>query len=307
MVDEAAPPISVLVVDDAPETLTMLTDALTLEGMEVRVAVSGKQALEAARHATPDLVLLDAIMPRMDGFETCQALKADPAFADLPVIFMTGFNDTDHVVRAMQSGGVDFIAKPVPLDELFARLQVHLANARRARSARKALDSTGRRIVSCGVGGEILWATPQAARLLDAAGLAREDGKRLPQSIVEWLAETEPAPSALPPAIRVHKKGRCVEFRLIEQGSDGEALLRLLDCNLGSDEDRLMREFDLTLREAEVLLWITHGKSNKEIGEILSMSPRTVNKHLEQVFSKIGVENRTAAATMAVRILWHED
>lgn len=93
---------------------------------------------------------------------------------------------------------------------------------------------------------------------------------------------------------------------MLERAADREILLRLPDCNQGSDEERLADAFGLTLREAEVLLWITHGKSNKEIAEILEMSPRTVNKHLEQIFNKLGIENRTAAATMAVRVLWNE-
>lgn len=298
--------ITVLLVDDSPESLGMLTDALTLNGMSVEVARSGRQALSTVTKRLPDLVLMDARMPGLDGFETCQILKADKRFEDVPVIFMTGFDDTGHVVRALACGGVDFIAKPIPLDELLARIRVHLGNARKARSARKALDSTGRRIVACDASGVIRWTTPQAAQLLTRVGLRADEGDRLPWQIIEWLASgTDPqSPGATDSPACTAADG--VAFRLLERAPDGEILLRLLERDQGSDEERLAQAFGLTLREAEVLLWITHGKSNKEAAEILSMSPRTVNKHLEQVFVKLGVENRTAAATMAVRVLWNE-
>lgn len=306
MQPSASDATSVLLVDDSPDTLGMLTDALSLSGMSVEVAHSGREALNAVERRLPDIVLMDAMMPGLDGFETCQILKTEKGLEDVPVIFMTGFDETEHVVRALASGGVDFIAKPVPLDELFARIKVHLANARKARGARMALDKTGRRIVACDAGGTILWTTPQAARLMARSGLRADEGDRLPWEVIDWLGTQASADSATPPGLRTRKSGACIEFRLLERAPDGEILLRLLDCDQGSDEERLADAFALTLREAEVLLWITHGKSNKEIAEILEMSPRTVNKHLEQIFNKLGVENRTAAATIAVRILWNE-
>lgn len=297
---------SVLLVDDSPDTLGMLTDALSLSGMEVQVARSGREALNAVDRYLPDIVLMDAMMPGLDGFETCQILKGEKGLEDVPVIFMTGFDETEHVVRALASGGVDFIAKPVALDELLARIKVHLANARKARSARKALDSTGRRIAACDQNGTILWTTPQAAQLLLRAGLRADEGDRLPWEVIDWLGADAQTDTTALPGLRTRKSGACIEFRLLERADDGEILLRLLNCDHGSDEERLADAFGLTLREAEVLLWITHGKSNKEIAEILNMSPRTVNKHLEQIFNKLGVENRTAAATIAVRVLWNE-
>lgn len=298
---------SVLLVDDSPDTLGMLTDALSLSGMSVEVAHSGREALSAVDQRIPDIVLMDAMMPGLDGFETCQILKAEKGLDDVPIIFMTGFGETEHVVRALASGGVDFITKPIPLDELFARIKVHLTNARKARSARKALDRTGRRIVACDLHGTVLWTTPQAAQLMAQSGLRFDEGDRLPWEVVDWIGSHVDGDASSVPGLRVRKIGACIEFRLLERSADGEALLRLLECDQGSDQDRLATAFALTLREADVLLWITHGKSNKEIAEILQMSPRTVNKHLEQIFNKLGIENRTAAATMAVRILWNED
>ena len=298
----------VLVVDDSADALCMLSDALTLEGMDVMTCSSGRQAISLANSTAPDIVLMDAIMPGLDGFETCQILKAEQGFEDTPVIFMTGFNESEHVVRALTAGGVDFISKPIMLDQLFARMRVHLGNARRARSARKALDSTGRWIVACDRNGKIFWSTPQAAELMQRAGIRADQNAYLPWEIVEWLSglEGQGAKGAVSESTRYSRNGHDMEFRLLSDDGNEEVLLRLVDRQRGTDEEQLAKAFGLTLREAEVLLWIAHGKTNKEIADILAMSPRTVNKHLEQIFNKLMVDKRTSAATMAVRVLWRD-
>ncbi|MCW8884368.1 MAG: response regulator, partial [Motiliproteus sp.] len=111
----------VLVVDDSPDTLSLINDALDAAGLDVLVALEGRQALTVARRIRPDIILLDAIMPNMDGFETCSALKEDPSLASIPVIFMTGLTDTEDVVRGLECGGVDYLTKPINPNELLAR------------------------------------------------------------------------------------------------------------------------------------------------------------------------------------------
>ncbi|WP_420963368.1 response regulator [Brucella sp. IR073] len=297
----------VLVIDDSPDALLMLSDALTLEGMEVLTCNSGRQAITLAHSNSPDIVLMDAVMPGLDGFETCQILKSARGFEDIPIIFMTGFNESEHVVRALAAGGVDFVSKPIELNELFARMRVHLSNARRARSAHRALDSTGRWIIACDRNGRIFWSTQQAADLMQRAGIRSDQRAYLPWEVVEWLGRSEQgAPINLREAFRYSRNGQDMEFRLLSDDGGDEILLRLVDRHRGTDEEQLAKAFGLTLREAEVLLWIAHGKANKEIADILDMSPRTVNKHLEQIFNKLMVEKRTSAATMAVRVLWRD-
>lgn len=290
-------PSTVLVVDDQRETLDMLSDALQLEGMVPIVAADGPAALAKISKSVPDMVLLDAMMPGMDGFEVCSVAKTEMGLADLPIIFMTGRSDSEHVVRALACGGIDFVPKPIVLEELFARMRVHLINARKARSAREALDSMGRSIVAADGDGAILWATPQAHDLLTRLGIRADERAALPWEIKNLLREQGASRT-------LERFGRKIEFRLVESRADGPMLLRLIDHDAGTQEERLARAFNISLREAEVLMWLTHGKSNKEIAEILDLSPRTVNKHLEQIFEKLGIENRTAAATMSVRVLW---
>ena len=118
---------SILVVDDTPENLRLLTNMLAEQGYEIRPVTSGRQALQAARQAPPELILLDVNMPEMNGYEVCERLKATPDLKNIPVIFLTALSDTADKVRAFNAGGADFISKPFQVDEVLARVRTHLA------------------------------------------------------------------------------------------------------------------------------------------------------------------------------------
>ena len=295
----------VIVVDDSPETLRFLTDALEEAGFTVLVALSGAAALSLAQEVTPDLVLMDAVMPGMDGFEACRRLKANKHLAYVPVIFMTGLSETEHIVKGLEAGGVDYVAKPIVPDELIARMQVHLANARLGQSARNALDAAGRFLLAVSRAGRVLWCTPQASKLLAAAFPDfGTDGFGLPGEILHWLAGLrERGAAAEPPVAPAIGDARQFQLSYIGQIGADEFLLRLIESDPASEEVLLRQRFQLTAREADVLVWVARGKSNRDIGEILGLSPRTVNKHLEQIYAKLGVENRTSAAGQALRAL----
>ena len=119
--------VNILIVDDEPDNVVLLPRILAGYGYQVRTATSGLQALEAARLQVPDLVLLDILMPVMDGFEVCRQLKADNRMHDVPVIFLSALDETKYKVRAFAAGGVDYITKPFQVDEVTARLETHLA------------------------------------------------------------------------------------------------------------------------------------------------------------------------------------
>ena len=295
----------VLVVDDSPNTLRMLTDAIEGAGMTVLVALEGNQALSLVERVTPDVILMDAVMPGMDGFEICRRLKQDGAMRHVPVIFMTGLSDTEDVIKGLDAGGVDYVTKPIEPDELLARIRVHLANARMANSARAALDASGRFLLAANRAGRVLWSTPQASKLLRAALKAGAEGQVLPPHVRGWLKQCTGSTPSVPETVSLTEDGAPLKLQLsfISQFGADEVLLRLVEGEANDDQAVLRQKLKLTQREAEVLLWVARGKSNRDIAEILTLSPRTVNKHLEQIFTKLGVENRTSAAALAVRTL----
>jgi len=289
-----------LVVDDSPETLRLLTDALDGAGMTVMVALDGAAAMRIVDQITPDIVLLDAVMPGMDGFETCKRLKRDAGLDGVPIIFMTGLAETAHIVRGLEAGGVDYVTKPIVVEEMLARIRVHLANARMMQSARAALDVSGRYLLAVNNLGKLLWATPQAQRLLSDT-LADADDFALPDPMPQWLDQMQKGKSAAKSATTASFPGN-KQLRLQYMGKLGpnEFLLRLAKDIGGDTPAEFSSELGLTTREGEVLSWLSKGKTNRDIAQILGLSPRTIDKHLEQIYSKLGVENRTAAAAIAV-------
>lgn len=212
---QPAPAGVVLIVDDTPDNLALLSDALDAAGYMVLVAMDGASALERMQRRRPDVVLLDAVMPGLSGFETCRRIKAQAEIADIPVLFMTALTESEHVVEAFTAGGIDYVTKPLKTDEVLARVAAHLRTARELQAARST------------------------------------------------------------PASRPQLTG---EQKL----------------------EALSSRYQLTSREVEVLHWVACGKTNRDIGDILGLSPRTVNKHLEHVYVKLGVETRTAAAALAI-------
>lgn len=307
MTETATPRDIVLIVDDSPEALGFLTEALEQSGFSVLIATSGASALNIVDRITPDMILLDAVMPGMDGFETCQRLKANPAASPVPVVFMTGLTETEHVVRALEAGGVDYLTKPINIDELRARIRVHLTNARSAQSARVALDAAGRHLLAVSGEGKIRWSTPQATRLVNAATGSDEGLDAVSAHIRTWMkARERPGMARDNTTFAIRQAGQA-SLQLSFLGAIGadEYLFRLTAENRLSDDEILRQHFSLTQRESEVLLWIAKGKANRDIGEILGLSSRTVTKHLEQIYVKLGVENRASAAVKAAHVL-HE-
>jgi DNA-binding NarL/FixJ family response regulator len=244
----------------------------------------------------PDAVLLDAVMPGEDGFALCRRIKAEPAWSHLPIIFMTGLHETDRIVHAFSCGGVDYVVKPLKIPEVLARLSTHIRNANVARLAREAVDIAGMGIVLLDRQGRASWRSPQAMRLLEEAF---GSPAAAPDAAGDWLREAAGTEQAL----RTLANGSRIGARRLGQGEFGETMI-LLRRHTADRHDAAQRmpHVALTPRETEVLSWLAKGKTNRDIADILGMSPRTVNKHLEHIFEKLGVETRTAAAALAGRL-----
>ena len=310
----------VLIVDDIPDNLAVLHDALDESGYMVLVATDGASAIARAAQALPDIVLLDALMPGMDGFEVARRLKADEATAPIPIVFMTALTDTEHVLAAFAAGGVDYVSKPVRPREVVARIAAHLQSARHAKQARNALDAFGHASIALRpADGRVLWQTPLARDLMrrhfgaGAAGAPIADAAssvaaplRAPASLCDWVRERVARGTDAPEGgdtwtcVTGTQRLHC---SLHPASAEDEWLLVLTESNNGAAIEALSLQFRLTAREAEVLYWVAHGKTNRDIGDILGTRPKTITKHLEHVFEKLGVETRTAAAARVLGTL----
>lgn len=290
----------IVLIVDIPANLSLLHDALDEAGLpRLLVATNGESALQRARQSLPDVILLDALMPGMDGFEVARRLKADFVTHHIPIVFMTGLTETEHVVAAFAAGGADYVTKPIRPAEVLARIGAHVHNARQMRQARTALDAFGRRPLPFAPRtASWSWQTPLARSLLNSYFAV--SGKDAPARLLAWIDEAILGVQGHSPNQLVCSSGsRRLLASFHDQTGDEEWLVVLREENDASAIESLVAAFRLTSREARVLYWVTLGKTSKDIGEILGSSPRTVNKHLEHIFEKLGVETRTAAANLA--------
>ncbi|MBX9629572.1 MAG: response regulator transcription factor [Burkholderiales bacterium] len=289
----------VLIVDDVPDNLAVLADVLGAAGHVVLIATDGERAIETAQRTLPDVILLDAVMPGLDGFETCRRLKAGEDTREIPVVFMTGLTETEHVLAGFAAGGIDYVTKPIQPAEVVARIGAHVQSARRVSRARDAIEASGSAIVVVDGSGAVTLCTRQAVRWLAAFFETGPDETVLPAEVWRWMqgAMGGEAP-------KVFSRDRAERQLTLTYGgpvTGGGFLLKLEEGRRVAEPVPLTDTYNLTPRELEVLLWVAKGKTNRDIGDILGLSPRTVNKHLEHIYEKLGVETRTAAAAMAMR------
>ena len=289
---------TVLVVDDSPDALSMINMALDRAEIATLVALNGRQALNVLEQITPDVILLDAIMPTMDGYECAREIRQKLPLT--PIIFMTGLSDVKDIVKAFDAGANDYIVKPVRPEELLVRIRQHTNSVRMLMEAQKALDAMRQHVFCIDGNGRIIWATPEAQALLSQYQQELAEGNNLREQLCSWLPNGQLGHNL---ALPLKKDDIILTVHFFKQTDEGEYLLKLQSPNVEIAPTILEENLAITYREAEVLLWLAHGKTNREIAEILQMSPRTVNKHLEQLYPKIGANNRTAAAAIAIQTI----
>ncbi len=294
---------TVLIVDDTPANLAVLSDLLSEAGFRVLVATDGISALEQIKFLKPDIILLDVMMPGIDGFETCHRLKNSPETASIPIIFMTGLSELDDLLRGFEQGAVDYIVKPIRPPEVLARVEAQLSQSRNLLRAEGALDQVAFAALAFDQSGIITWVTTTAIKALYAcipelthSANEPRTGDHLPKLILKQIPsltkKSSPPPSNIVNDIQL---GDGFTAKIIPCHQAGEFMLLIHKKSQEWDRSSLKSSFGLTAREAEILMWVSRGKTNKEVGLILETSPRTVNKHLEHVFEKLGVPTRTAA------------
>ena len=285
---------SVLVVDDTPANIGVLLEALGDAGHEVLVAESGQSALAQLQHTMPDLILLDVMMPGMDGFETCKRLKQHPKWRTIPVLFMTAIDEPEQKVRAFNAGAVDYIVKPFFEQEVLARVQTHLELLTLRRNLE---DELALRID----------AENQLAKSLDRAVVITDNAEevvfttRLAESLLHRHCSDYNIIGKLPASLHRPECGLALR-RFTEPGRD-DLHFFVLEEKAPSPNPSVLLQLGLTSREAEVLWWIAQGKSNPDIATILGAGVRTIHKHVENIFRKLGCETRAAAAVTAQEVL----
>ncbi len=293
----------VLIVDDAPGNLAVLSDMLSEAGYRVLVATDGLSALEQIEYLKPDMILLDVMMPGIDGFETCQRLKQDQSTMQIPIIFMTGLSELEDLLEGFGRGAVDYIVKPIRPAEVLARIDAQLSQIQNSQRAEDTLNYIAFGALTFESSGLITWLTTTAVKILydcypDIFSAANKisNGDFLPEPIFDQislaLASSDLSDET---TINTIQLGNEFSGKLIPRNFKGEYILLIQKHSQEWNHASLKHSFGLTVREAEILMWISKGKTNKEVGLILNTSPRTVNKHLEHVFDKLGVPTRTAA------------
>jgi len=257
------------------------------------VAESGASALKLLHHETPNLILLDVMMPGMDGYEVCRRIKAHESWAQIPVIFMTALNDPEDKVRAFAAGAVDYITKPIYSAEVLARVSTHVnlhllqQQLEDELAMRVEAENLIRQSLDLGVllldsQNQIIFSTRLTDALLNKH-VTDFNGTHCP---------TELLSSESPLEVR----------RFSEPGKEDISMYIVQERNSPPGPSALL-PLGLTAREAEVLYWIAQGKSNPDISMILSTSVRTIHKHVENIFRKLGLETRNAAALTALEVL----
>jgi DNA-binding CsgD family transcriptional regulator len=215
------------------------------------------------------------------------------------------------VLAAFAAGGVDYVSKPVRPREVVARIAAHLQSARHASQARNALDAFGHASIALRpADGRVLWQTPLARDFMRrhfgaAAAGAAAAPLHAPPGLCDWVRERVTRAEAAEGAdtwtcVTGTQRLHC---SLHPASADDEWLLVLTESSNGAAIEALSLQFRLTAREAEVLYWVAQGKTNRDIGDILGTRPKTITKHLEHVFEKLGVETRTAAAARVLGTL----
>jgi len=261
----------IMAVDDNPDNLKLLSDILSEQGFQVRQALNGRLALAAVKQQPPDLFILDIRMPEMDGFELCRQLKDNVTTCNVPVIFISGLNDSTDKVKAFDIGGQDYITKPFEDTEVLARVKLHLEVS----SMRKNLeDMVQRRTIKLEESNTALKV------LLEHRSSERE---KFEENVLSHIR------SLVSPYLE--------RLKNTDLDSQQSSLLDIVEANLLEITSQFSgtlysSSLGLTRREMEVAALIKTGKTNAEIAVLINISEHSVSFHRQNLRKKLGLLGR---------------
>ena len=299
----------ILIVDDTPENLSVLVQILTRHGYQVRPAISGEIAVKAIQEEVPDLILLDIMMPGMDGFEVCAKLKSDVITQDIPIIFISALGDTENKIKGFQAGGVDYITKPFDAAEVLVRVNTHLALQNMYN--RLQLEIGERKLIEK--------ALQEAHDELEqrVADRTAELNKR-----TKSLAETNVALNVLLEKREddKHELEEKIMFNLEKlifpyleklgmrcDDESQQSLLLIIQSNLEeltSSFTTIQKDYlsNLTPAQIQIADLIKQGQTTKEIALLLNRSPSTVACHRQEIRKRLSLTNKKINLQAALSI-----
>jgi CheY-like chemotaxis protein/DNA-binding CsgD family transcriptional regulator len=259
---------TVLAVDDDVDNLRDISRSLQADGCRVVKALDGKTALDRAHHERPDLILMEVMIPEMDGFETCRRLKADQTLRKIPIIFISTSAGLDERVKAFELGAVDFVAKPIQPEEALARVRNHL----RLRELTECLEEKVRRQSEYLAGANQVLKSVLDQREIEKKSIEQAMVANLKRYVFPYLDELD----------------------RLKNGKDAKALVRVIRTNIEQLIAPVSRclsgaYLDLTPTEIKVADLIRQNKRTKFIAQRLNTSPSTVEKHRNKIRKKLNI------------------
>jgi DNA-binding response OmpR family regulator/DNA-binding CsgD family transcriptional regulator len=318
----------VLIVDDTRIEIQIMATALSMKGYQTAVAMNGREALDNIEKISPDLILLDIMMPGMDGFEVCRTLKGSASTMDIPVIFLTVKDEIEDIVKGFDAGAVDYVTKPFNSSELLARVRTHvelkkkkdnekylisrltatLAEQRQAEEAlRQAHDNleliVGERTA------ELLLKNRQLSEEIEERKRAEVNLELKSQKLEEFntalkvlLSQRQADKKALEERVMANIKNLIMPHikklkKNIFKKTEAEVYVNIIESNLknitSSFSQTLSSKYlNLTSKEIQVANLIKEGKISKNIAVLLNVSGRTVDFHRKNIRSKLGLQKK---------------